>query len=101
MYDSNIYYHFLEVLPMPNPTPFKLPREQKLSMIERVRTIIEEYTDATLGELGAETVLDELLRELGPYLYNHALQDARAALQQRWTTLEDDLYALEKPLTRK
>lgn len=86
---------------MPSPTAFKLPREQKINMIDRVRSIIEEYTDATLGELGAETVLDELLRELGPYLYNHALQDARAALQQRWTTLEDDLYALEKPISRK
>lgn len=86
---------------MPTPTAFKLPREQKINMIDRVRSIIEEYTDATLGELGAETVLDELLRELGPYLYNHALQDARAALQQRWTTLEDDLYALEKPISRK
>lgn len=86
---------------MPNPTAFKLPREQKLLMIERVRAVFEEYADATLGELAAETVLDELLRELGPYLYNHALQDARTVLQQRWTTLEDDLYSLEKQLPRK
>lgn len=86
---------------MPKPSPLKLPREQKLIMIERVRAIIEDHTDTTLGELGAETVLDELLFELGPYLYNLALKDARDILQQRWTTLEDDLYALERPAPRK
>ncbi|MFC0214523.1 DUF2164 domain-containing protein [Paenibacillus chartarius] len=82
----------------PKANVIKLPREHKLLLLDRIRTIIEDHTDAKLGELGAETLLDALLRELGPHVYNQALQDARTTLQQRWTTLEDDLYALEKPL---
>jgi uncharacterized protein (DUF2164 family) len=83
---------------MPTPSTFKLPRERKLDLLERLRPLIEEYTGVALGELGAENLLDELLRDLGPILYNQALHDARTLLNQRMVALEEDLFALEKPL---
>lgn len=83
---------------MPTPSAFKLPRERKLEPLERLRPLIEEYTGVALGELGAENLLDELVQGLGPVLYNQALHDARTLLNQRMVALEEDLFALEKPL---
>jgi uncharacterized protein (DUF2164 family) len=83
---------------MPVPSTFKLPRERKLDLLERLRTLVEEYTGVALGELGAENLLDELLRDLGPIMYNQALHDARTLLNQRMAAMEEDLFALEKPL---
>ena len=52
------------------------------------RFVAEEYGES-LGELGAGTFLTFCLKELGPAIYNQAVADAQACLQERVTELPD------------
>ncbi|GIP38875.1 hypothetical protein J31TS4_21550 [Paenibacillus sp. J31TS4] len=74
----------------------KLPLEEKRLMLEEIHRFFEEERGETIGELAAETVLLFMLRTVGPFAYNQALADARAAVMEKTASLEDELYALEK-----
>jgi uncharacterized protein (DUF2164 family) len=58
------------------------------------RFVAEEYGES-LGELGAGTFLTFCLKELGPAIYNQAVADAQACLQERVTDLENICFADE------
>ncbi|MNH44249.1 hypothetical protein D3C79_1063580 [compost metagenome] len=49
-----------------------------------------------IGSVAAEQLLDYMIQELGPHIYNKAIADARQTVLERMHTLEDELYALEK-----
>lgn len=80
--------------------PIKLPREDKLQLVHRVQYYFETERGESIGELAAEQLVDFLLGEAGPYLYNAALADARNVFQEKMNQLDDELYTLEKPLKR-
>ncbi|MBD2872735.1 DUF2164 domain-containing protein [Paenibacillus arenilitoris] len=79
----------------------KLPREQKDRLIASVQQYFELERSETIGSIAAEQLLDFMIKEIGPHVYNEAMADARRALAERMQTLEDELYALEKPTTAK
>lgn len=81
--------------------PLKLPREEKLQLVYRVQRYFETERGETVGELGAEQLVDFMIGELSPYLYNAAIADARVVFQETMNQLDDELYALEKPKPRK
>lgn len=58
------------------------------------RFVAEEYGER-LGELGAGTFLRFCLAEIGPSIYNQAVADAQACLQERVTDLENMVFAEE------
>ena len=58
------------------------------------RFVAEEYGES-LGELGAATFLRFCLKEIGPAIYNQAIADAQACLQERVTDLENICFAEE------
>jgi uncharacterized protein (DUF2164 family) len=58
------------------------------------RFVVEEYGES-VGELGAGTFLVFCLKELGPAIYNQAVADAQACLQERVTDLENICFAEE------
>jgi uncharacterized protein (DUF2164 family) len=76
----------------------KLPREHKELLIQRLQAFFIEERSEEIGELAAELLLDFMLKELGPVVYNQAVQDATRLVAQRMTSLEEDLHALEKPV---
>lgn len=80
--------------------PIKIPAEQKELIISNLRAFFEEERSESIGRLAAEQLIDYMLNELSPYIYNQAIKDARVMLMERMATLEDELYSLEKPLTR-
>lgn len=79
----------------------KLPREQKEQLIQRMQQFFELERSETIGSIAAEQLLDFVIGEIGPHMYNHAINDARKVVLVRMQTLEDELYALEKPLKVK
>ncbi|WP_281886624.1 DUF2164 domain-containing protein [Paenibacillus sp. YYML68] len=79
----------------------KLPREQKEQLIESVQAYFERERSEEIGELAAEQLIDYMLQELGPHIYNKAIADARALVQEKAMQIEDELYALEKPLSSR
>ncbi|MNW38543.1 hypothetical protein D3C74_156100 [compost metagenome] len=78
--------------------PLKIPREEKLQLIASLQQFFEMERSEEIGELAAENLLDYMLKELSPYVYNQAIADARKVVEQQMLGLEDELYALQKPL---
>lgn len=81
--------------------PLKLPREQKEQLIERVQSYFYEERSEELGELSAELLIDYMIKELGPVIYNLAIQEAIVTVRERMSSLEEDLHAMEKSLAVK
>ncbi|MEV5025138.1 DUF2164 domain-containing protein [Paenibacillus sp. LPE1-1-1.1] len=79
----------------------KLPKEQKEQLAASIQRYFELERSETIGSIAAEQLLDFMIQEIGPHLYNHAINDARKAVLERMQTLEDELYALEKPIVTK
>ncbi|QHT63901.1 DUF2164 domain-containing protein [Paenibacillus lycopersici] len=78
--------------------PVKMPKEQKDALIRSVQTYFEEERSETIGSISAESLIDFMLKELAPYAYNQAIADARRLMQDKSAQIEDELYALEKPI---
>lgn len=73
----------------------KLSDEAKRIMIRDIQQFFEEERGETLGQLAAENVLSFVCASLGPVFYNQAIEDARAAAEQKMQSLEEDLYSLQ------
>lgn len=76
----------------------KLPKEEKRILIQSVQAYFDEERSETIGDLAAEQFIDFMMKELGPYIYNKAVSDARLLVNEKFSQLEDELYSLEKPI---
>ncbi|WP_168123962.1 DUF2164 domain-containing protein [Paenibacillus sp. HB172176] len=79
-------------------TTMKLPRETKLQMAASLQQFMEIEHGIELGQLAGEQFIEFIMKELSPYIYNEAIEDARVVIEQRMAATEEDLYALKKPL---
>ncbi|MCZ8520999.1 MULTISPECIES: DUF2164 domain-containing protein [Paenibacillus] len=79
----------------------KLPKDQKDQLIQRVQAYFEEERGEEIGDLAAEFLLDYMIKELGPFMYNAAIQDVVKVVGEKMTALEEDLHAMEKPVNSK
>ena len=76
--------------------PIKLPKEQKDEIVESVKEFFEMERSESIGDIGAEQLIDFMLKELAPYVYNKALTDARQVVMQKMASIEDELYSLQR-----
>lgn len=78
--------------------PIKLPKEEKDAIVNRVQNYFEEERSETIGALAAEQLIDFMIQELGPYMYNKAIADTRQVITEKIAQIEDELYSLEQPV---
>jgi uncharacterized protein (DUF2164 family) len=68
---------------------------------ERLLTSLQRYCaqnfDEDIGNLKARLLLDFCLREIGPSIYNQAVQDAQAAMHEKIAEVETNCYETEFP----
>jgi uncharacterized protein (DUF2164 family) len=76
--------------------PLKLPREQIDLLISRIQRYFEVERGESIGKLGAENLVHLMIKEVGPYLYNQAVEDAAKLIAERSASMEEDLYALRR-----
>jgi len=81
--------------------PIKLPREEKEQIVRSVQQYFEEERAETIGNLAAEQLIDFMVQELGPHMYNKAIADARAVILEKISQVDDELYAIEKPIRNR
>ena len=66
---------------------------------ERLLTSLQRYCsqnfDEDIGTLKARLLLDFCLREIGPSIYNQAVQDAQAVMQEKIAEVETNCYETE------
>ncbi len=71
-------------------------KQQKLAAASLRRYFLEEL-DVEIGELKSSLVLDYILREIGPAIYNDAIGDARTFFDERAADLSAMCYHKEFP----
>ena len=73
----------------------ELSKEKRAEAIASVKKYFEDEIREPIGDLRAGLLLDFLLEEVGPAIYNRAIADAQARLAARVADLEGELYADE------
>jgi uncharacterized protein (DUF2164 family) len=73
----------------------ELDKPTRSAAIASIRRYFETNLSEPLGELPAGLLLNFFLEEIGPAIYNHAIADAQAKMQQRVADLSGELYAEE------
>ncbi|MEX2584309.1 MAG: DUF2164 domain-containing protein [Gemmatimonadota bacterium] len=78
----------------------RLTDERRLRMLDSIRRYFEENFDEPISDFRAEGLLDFFVAEIGPPVYNQAIRDAYAFVQDKLTDLEGEVYEPERPYAR-
>lgn len=73
----------------------ELDRQTRARLIESIQQYFREHMDDEIGELKAGLLLDFFVKELGPTVYNRAIADAQAQLQERVSELDGSCHETE------
>jgi uncharacterized protein (DUF2164 family) len=71
----------------------ELPKPVRAEAIASLKRYVEENFAEPIGNLKAGELLNFFLEEIGPSVYNQAVRDAQAHLQQRVVDLDGELFA--------
>lgn len=72
----------------------ELTKQQRAEAIASMQRYFEENLDP-IGEMPAGLLLNFLLEEIGPVIYNQAIADAQTRMMQRVADLNGELFADE------
>lgn len=70
----------------------ELSKEIRKELVESIKRYFWKERDEELTHLGAELLLDFIINEIGPYLYNRGIEDSYKYMNERI----EDLLGLEK-----
>ncbi len=73
----------------------KLEKETRQQAIDSLQRYFDITMEERLGNLQATALLDFLLEEIGPLIYNQAVRDAQSQMQQRVQELDIDVHEEE------
>lgn len=71
------------------------PDEARQQAIASIKRYFDEILDLDIGDLKAELMLDYMLKEIAPTIYNQAIQDAQKFVHERLGDLDSSLFAAE------
>jgi uncharacterized protein (DUF2164 family) len=74
-----------------------LSPERRSSLVGAIQRYFAEEFDEALSEFRAEGLLDFLVAELGPPIYNQGVRDASAYVAEKLTDIEGEVYERERP----
>lgn len=77
-----------------------MTKEQQQLMIADIQYFFSKERDEEISEFAAERVLDFVKESLAPHFYNAALLDAKHVIEQQFSSLEDEIFTLERPIKR-
>ncbi len=72
----------------------ELKKEVRVVLVEKLKRYYWNERNEEITNLGAELMLDFIVNEIGPYLYNQAIEDSYAYMNERI----EDLLGLQKHL---
>jgi uncharacterized protein (DUF2164 family) len=73
----------------------ELTDARKAHMVDAIQGYFADNLDHELGALGAELLLEFLVAELGPPVYNQAIGDAHDFIQDKLVDLTGEFYEPE------
>jgi uncharacterized protein (DUF2164 family) len=72
-----------------------MPKQVRAQVIASIQRYFQENMPEPIGDLPAGLLLNFFIEEVGPVIYNQAIADAQARMQQRVSDLNGELYANE------
>jgi len=82
---------------MRDKSSITLPDATRQKAVSSIKRFFVEQLDEEIGDLKAMLVLDYILTEHGPTIYNQALADARGFIEQRAADVEGLGFPQEFP----
>lgn len=73
----------------------ELQKEKRAEAIASLKKYYEEEIREPIGDLRAGLLLDFILEDIGPAIYNQAIADAQSRLAARVADLDGELFADE------
>lgn len=73
----------------------RLTKDAEKRLTASVQRYLQEHFEAEAGELKAALLLRFILEEVGPTVYNQAIADAQAYIQERAADLENVCFVKE------
>jgi uncharacterized protein (DUF2164 family) len=70
-------------------------KEERAEAIASLQRYFQENLPEPIGDLPAGLLLNFVLEEIGPAIYNKAIADAQARMQQRVSDLNGELFVDE------
>jgi len=71
----------------------EISKQARADAIASIQRYFEESMAEPIGEMPAGLLLNFFLEEIGPAIYNQAIRDAQARIQQRVSDLDGELYS--------
>ncbi|HUR25322.1 MAG TPA: DUF2164 domain-containing protein [Candidatus Thermoplasmatota archaeon] len=63
--------------------PITIPKQTEKDLLKSIKRFSAEHLDGEFGDLKAALLLEFCLKEIGPTVYNQAIADAQAYLQEK------------------
>jgi uncharacterized protein (DUF2164 family) len=73
----------------------QLTKDSERYLIGSIKRFFAETLDEEIGDLKAALVLEYVVREIGPSIYNQAIADAQAYLHEKTSDLGGSRYEAE------
>jgi uncharacterized protein (DUF2164 family) len=74
----------------------KLSDERRDDLSTAVQQLFQEEFERDLSEFQAQRLIDFFMRQLGPPVYNQAIQDARAYVLTKLEDIDGEVYEPEE-----
>ena len=75
--------------------PITVPPEKKKQLLDSIKRYVRENLDQDIGDLQAGLLLEYVLKEIAPTVYNQAIADAQAYMRGRLDDLEGVCFEKE------
>ena len=75
--------------------PIELPDDTTAKMVASLKRYFKEQRDEDLGDLQAKLLLDFIVKEIAPSIYNSAIVDAQTFLRDRVADLDGACFEPE------
>ena len=72
-----------------------LDAEERERLISSLKQYFDEHLDQSVGDLKASLIVDYILKEFGPVIYNRAVADAQARVQDMVSELDGTCFEPE------
>lgn len=73
----------------------ELEKQAEKYLVDSIKRFFAEDLDDDIGDLKAMQVLDFCIKEIGPSIYNQAIADAQAFMQEKLADLGGERYEPE------
>jgi uncharacterized protein (DUF2164 family) len=73
----------------------KLEKQTEKYLVDSIKRFFSQELDEEIGDLKATSVLDFFLKEIGPSIYNQAIADAQAYIQEKAADMGGERYEPE------